>query len=265
MIDLTDKHIFVAGADTLIGEALTRLIQSISPTALINSNIDLTEKAVVDDLFRNQKPDFVIYAGGRSGGIAANIKYPADLMLNNLYSATNVIHACHTFNVKKLLFLASSCSYPRLSPQPMAEDQLLCGPLEPTNEAYAVAKIAGIKLCQSFRRQYGNDFIVGIPANSFGIHDDFSPEESHVVGALIRRAHEAKQNNHETLPVWGTGNARREFLFADDIADACLFALRNYSHDEPINLAGGTDISIGELAKMICDVVGYKGELIFDT
>lgn len=265
MIDLTDKRIFVAGSETLIGEALTRLIQSISPTALINSNIDLTEKAVIDDLFRNQKPDFVIYAGGQSGGIAANMKYPADLMLNNLYSATNVIHACHTFNVKKLLFLASSCSYPRLSPQPMAEDQLLCGPLEPTNEAYAVAKIAGVKLCQAFRRQYSNDFIVGIPANSFGIHDDFSPEDSHVIGALMLRAHEAKLKNHSALNVWGTGNARREFLFADDIADACIFLMKNYSDEDPINLAGGTDISIGDLARLICDVVGYKGELVFDT
>ena len=265
MIDLTENRIFVAGSETLIGEALARLIRSKYPTALIDFNIDLTEKVTVDDFFRIQKPDYVIYAGGRSGGIAANVKYPADLMLNNLYSATNVINACHSTGVKKLLFLASSCSYPRLCPQPMAEDQLLTGALEPTNEAYAVAKIAGIKLCQAFRRQYGDDFIVGIPANSFGIYDDFSPEDSHVIGALMRRAHEAKLKNDMALHVWGTGNARREFLYADDIADACTFLLTNYSDVEPINLAGGIDISISSLARLICDIVGYRGELVFDT
>lgn len=265
MIDLTENRIFVAGSETLIGEALARRIGIEYPAALIDASIELTEKDMVDDFFRNQKPDFVIYAGGRSGGIAANVKYPADLMLNNLYSSTNVINACHNFGVKKLLFLASSCSYPRLCSQPMSEDQLLTGALEPTNEAYAVAKIAGIKLCQAFRRQYGDDFIVGIPANSFGINDDFSPEDSHVIGALMRRAHEAKQKNDANLLVWGTGNARREFLFADDIADACIFLMKNYSDEDPINLAGGTDISIGELARLICDVVGYKGELVFDT
>lgn len=265
MIDLTENRIFVAGSETLIGEALARLIRSEYPAALIDSKIDLMDKGKVDDLFRNQKPDYVIYAGGRSGGIAANVKYPADLMLNNLYSATNVINACHSFGVKKLLFLASSCSYPRLCPQPMSENQLLTGALEPTNESYAVAKIAGIKLCQAFRRQYGDDFIVGIPANSFGINDDFSPEDSHVIGALMRRAHEAKLKNDASLSVWGTGNAQREFLFADDIADACIFLLKNYSDAEPINLAGGTDISIGDLARLICDIVGYNGELVFDT
>lgn len=265
MIDLTENRIFVAGSETLIGEALARRIRGEYPAALIDASIDLTEKGAVDDFFRNQKPDFVIYAGGRSGGISANVKYPADLMLNNLYSSTNVINACHSFGVKKLLFLASSCSYPRLCSQPMSEDQLLTGALEPTNEAYAVAKIAGIKLCQAFRRQYGDDFIVGIPANSFGIHDDFSPEDSHVIGALMSRAHDAKLKNNSALNVWGTGNARREFLFADDIADACIFLMKNYSDEDPINLAGGTDISIGELARLICDVVGYNGELVFDT
>lgn len=265
MIDLTEKRIFIAGSETLIGEALARLIRSRYPDALILADIDLTEKGMVDDFFRNQKPDYVVYAGGRSGGIAANVKYPADLMINNLYSATNVINACHIFGVEKLLFLASSCSYPRLCHQPMLESDLLTGALEPTNEAYAIAKIAGIKLCQAFRRQYGDDFVVGIPANSFGINDDFSPEDSHVIGALMRRAHEAKIKNDPALTVWGTGNARREFLFADDIADACLFIMMQYCDETPINLAGGTDISISELASLICDVVGYKGKLVFDT
>jgi GDP-L-fucose synthase len=268
MINLTDKKIFVAGSNTLIGEAIVRLLRidhTLQVIGVGDSAPDLTDKMAVDTFFKYELPDYVIYAGGKSGGIAANVKFPADLMLNNLQSSTNIILACHQYDVKKMVFLASSCSYPRDCAQPMSEDYLLTGSLEPTNEAYAVAKIAGIKLCQAFRRQYGNDFVVAIPANGFGLNDDFSLEDSHVVGALMRRAHEAKSQNLPNLTVWGTGNARREFLFADDLADACIFVLKQYSDLAPINLAGGTDLSIRELARIICDVVGYKGELIFDT
>jgi GDP-L-fucose synthase len=268
MISLTDKKIFIAGSNTLIGEAIVRLLRhenSVDIVGSANTEPDLTDNKSVESFFQKERPDYVIYAGGKSGGIAANVKFPADLMLHNLMSSTNVILACHQFNVKKMVFLASSCSYPRDCPQPMSEESLLTGPLEPTNEAYAVAKIAGIKLCQSFRRQYGNDFVVAIPANGFGLNDDFSPEDSHVVGALIRRAHEAKLQNSPTLTVWGTGHARREFLYADDLADACIFVLKNYSEEAPINLAGGKDFSIRELARIICDVVGYTGEPIFDN
>lgn len=268
MINLNNTRVFVAGDDTLIGEAVSRLLRRDASITLVGGGElqpDLTDKAAVDSLFQTERPDYVIYAGGRSGGIAANVNYPASLMYDNLMSATHVIHASHEMKVRKLLFLASSCSYPRLCPQPMTEDQLLTGPLEPTNEAYAVAKLAGIKLCQSYRREFGDDFIVGIPANSYGINDDFSPENSHVVGALIRRAHEAKIQGQATLTVWGTGNARREFLFADDLADACVYLLQNYSDEMPVNLAGGTDVSIRELAGIICEITGFKGELVFDT
>ena len=262
------SKIFVAGENTLIGEALLRHLRQEACWKIVGiptEEFDLTKALELESFFQSEKPEYVIYAGGKSGGIAANLKYPAELMYDNLMGATNIVHACHNHGVKKLLYLASSCSYPRLCAQPMKEDQLLTGPLEPTNEAYAIAKLAGIKLCQAYRRQYGDDFIVAIPANGFGVHDDFSPEDSHVIGALIRRAHEAKQSSLPQLTVWGTGQARREFLFADDIADACLFTLRHYSDESPINLAGGTDLSIKELAKMVCHVVGYMGELVFDT
>jgi GDP-L-fucose synthase len=186
-------------------------------------------------------------------------------MYDNLLAAAHVIHAAHVHAVRKLLYLASSCSYPRLCPQPMSEDLLLSGPLEPTNEPYALAKLAGWQLCLAYRRQHGDDFIVGIPANAYGIGDDFGPEDSHVIGALIRRAHEAKVQRQPTLTVWGTGTPRREFLFADDLADACLFVLRRYSDDAAINLAGGTELSIREVAAAVCRVVGYTGTLEFDA
>jgi GDP-L-fucose synthase len=262
------SKIFVAGENTLIGEAILRQLWQEDCWDVVRMEtygFDLKKAHELESFFEAEKPEYVIYTGGKSGGIAANLKYPAELMYDNLMGATHIIHACHIHGVKKFVYLASSCSYPRLCPQPMKEDQLLTGSLEPTNEAYAVAKLAGIKLCQSYRRQYGHDFIVGIPANGFGIHDDFSTEDSHVIGALIRRAHEAKMSALPTLTVWGTGQARREFLFADDIADACLHILRHYSDEAPINLAGGTDLSIRELAQMVCHVVGYRGELVFDT
>ncbi len=263
-----DATIFVAGGETLIGSALIRRLhrEGFAHLAGVDGEEpDLTDPMAVETFFSDTRPDYVVHAGGRSGGIAANVRYPADLMYDNLLAATHVIHSAHVHGVRKLLYLASSCSYPRVCPQPMSEDLLLGGPLEPTNEAYALAKLAGLKLCLAYRRQYGDDFIVGIPANSYGIGDDFGPEDSHVIGALIHRAHEAKVHGQPTLTVWGTGAPRREFLFADDLADACLFVLRGYSDDAPINLAGGTELSIRELAEAVCRVVGYAGTLVFDA
>jgi GDP-L-fucose synthase len=264
-----DSTIFVSGSDTLIGSALVRRLRGEKFSARVlgadGEGPDLTDSAAVDAFFRDSRPDYVVHAGGRSGGIAANVRYPADLMYENLLAATNVIHAAHVHAVRKLLYLASSCIYPRIGPQPMSEDRLLSGPLEPTNEPYALAKLAGVKLGLAYRRQYGDDFIVGIPTNVYGIGDHFNPEDSHVIGALIYRAHEAKVQGQPTLTIWGTGAAEREFLFADDLADACLLVLRGYSDEAPINLAGGTELSIRELAEAVCRVVGYSGELVFDA
>jgi GDP-L-fucose synthase len=263
-----DPTIFVSGSDSLIGSALVRRLRREPFARLLGadgSGPDLIDSAAVESFFSDTRPDYVVHAGGRSAGIAANMRYPADLMYENLLAATNVIHSAHVHGTGKLLYLASSCIYPRICAQPMAEDLLLSGPLEPTNEPYALAKLAGLKLCLAYRRQYGDDFIAGIPTNVYGIGDHFNPEDSHVIGALIHRAHEAKVKDQPTLTIWGTGTARREFLFADDIADACLFVLRGYSDQEPINLAGGTDLSIRELAEAVCRVVGYTGELVFDA
>ena len=263
-----DWTIFVAGGDSLIGSALVRRLLQEEGWRIVgaeNQGPDLTDPEAVGSFFRDTRPEYVVHAGGRSGGIEANIRYPAELMYDNLMATANVVHAAHAYGVRKLLYLASSCSYPRLCTQPMTEELLLSGPLEPTNEPYALAKLAGWKLCQAYRRQYGDDFIVGILANSYGVGDNFSPEDSHVIGALIRRAHEAKVRGRPTLTVWGTGAPWREFVFADDLADACLLVLLRYTDEAPINLAGGTELSIRELAEAVCRVVGYTGELVFDT
>jgi len=194
-----------------------------------------------------------------------NIKFPAELMLDNLLIVCHIIDSAYRYGVKKLLYLASDCCYPKNCPQPMSENCLLSGPLEPTNEPYAVAKIAGMKLLQSYRNQYGADFICGIPANSFGPGDDFSDENSHVFGALIRRIHEAKKEDKESVIIWGTGKPRREFMYVDDLADACIFVINNYSDYEPVNLGPGGDLSIAELAYMVKSTVGFEGELVFDA
>jgi GDP-L-fucose synthase len=263
-----ESTFFVAGSETLIGSALVRGLRREGLAHVVGGDgdgPDLTDPAAVESFYRDTRPDYVVHAGGRSGGIGANMRYPADLMYDNLLAATHVIHAAHVHGVRKLLYLASSCIYPRLCAQPMSEDLLLSAPLEPTNEPYALAKLAGLKLCLAYRRQYGDDFIAGIPTNIYGVGDHFSPEDSHVIGALIHRAHEAKVQGQPTLTIWGTGAPKREFLFADDLADACLFVLRSYSDQAPINLAGGTELSIRELAEAICRVVGYTGALVFDT
>jgi len=259
--------IFVAGGDTLIGAAILRELSRAGYTAVLPASVEpnLRDGREVDAFFNDYRPEYVFIAAGSSGGILANQRYPAELMLDNLLSAANAIHSAHGHGTRKLLYLASSCSYPKATPQPMRPEWLMKGPLEPTNAAYATAKLAGIALCQAYRDQYGDDFIVGIPANAFGPGDDFSEENSHVIGALIRRMHEAKTAGDATVTIWGTGEPRREFVLADDIARACVHVMNTYSDDMPINLGGGRDVSIRELAELIRDVVGYRGKIRFDA
>jgi GDP-L-fucose synthase len=226
---------------------------------------DLTCQWLVEDSFAEYRPEYVFLVAGKSGGIHANQTCPATLMRDNLLVAAHVIHAAHRQGATKLLYLASSCSYPRLAPQPMQVESLLTGPLEPTNECYALAKLSCLKLCQAYRRQYGANFITAIPTNAFGPGDDFSPEDSHVIPGLIRRLHEAKVRGLAEFSIWGTGQARREFLYSPDLADACLFVMDQYDAPEPINLGGGSDLSIADAARAIADVVGYQGRLCFDT
>jgi GDP-L-fucose synthase len=262
------ERIFVAGGETLIGAAL---LDHLSDSGFINlvgvggSEPDATDTDAVHDFFRSVRPEYVFLAAGKSGGIGLNRERPADLMLDNLRVITNMLEAAAQNGVRKLLYLASSCAYPKLAPQPLRVESLLSGPVEPTSEAYATAKLAGWKLCEAYRRQYGSRFITGFPANAFGPNDDFDPDCGHVIPALIRRCHDAKQRGDRTLTVWGTGTPRREFIFSRDLADACLFAMKHYDDETPINLGGGTDLSIAETARTITEVVGYRGELNFDT
>lgn len=226
---------------------------------------DLTNAAEVDAFFAEVAPEYVFIAAGRSGGIQANQKYPAELMRDNLLVESHIIHSAYRYGAKKLLYLASSCSYPKNCAQPMRVESLMTGVLEPTNEAYAVAKIAGMVMCQAYRQQYRANFISGIPADAFGPGDDFSLQDSHVIPALIRKMHDAKILGAESVEIWGTGTPRRDFIFAPDLADACVFVMREYDSSRPINISGGTDLSIKELALSIKEVVGYTGELYFDT
>jgi len=261
-------RILVADARTLIGAALLRQLERRGYSNVIGAGgeeSDLTDAAQVEGFFAKTAPEYVFVAAGKSSGIEGNRKRPAELMLDNLLVECNVIHSAYRHGVKKLLYLASSCCYPKHCPQPMRVESLLTGPLEATNEAYAVAKIAGIKLCQAYRQQYGVPFIVGIPANVFGPGDDFSLEDSHVIPALIRKVYAAKASGVPSVKLWGTGTPRREFIFADDLGDACLFVMQEYDGAEPINLGGGIDLSIAELAELVKEVVGYPGELHFDT
>lgn len=264
----SSSRVYVAGGETLIGSAILRNLEKNGYTRLIGSageGPELTDRAAVAAFFDEFRPEHVFFAGGKSGGIHANQKYPAELILDNLLAQCHVIHQAYLAGVKKLVCLASSCAYPRQSPQPIPPQALLTGILEPTNEAYAVAKIAGLKLCQAYRRQYGVNFVSVIPANAFGPGDDFHLENSHVIAALLARMHQAKESGQESVEIWGTGNARRDFIYADDLADACVFVMQHYDGEEPINLGGGSGVSIRELALMVKEVVGYKGELRFDT
>lgn len=257
----------MAGARTFIGAALLCQLERQGYSNVISARgeePDLTDAARVDDFFAKTAPAYVFLAAGKSGGIGANQKYPAELLLDNLLVECHVVHSAWRHRVRKLLYLASSCSYPRQCPQPMREEALLTGPLEPTNEAYAIAKIAGIKLCESYRKQYGANLISGIPANVFGPGDDFGLEDSHVIAALMRKMHEAKMRRQSSVYIWGSGSPRREFIYVDDLADACIFLMEAYDAPQPINIGSGSDVSIRELAGLIQEVVGYPGQLQFD-
>jgi GDP-L-fucose synthase len=267
MMDTSEK-IFVAGHRGLVGSAITRRLESEGFDNLpkrARSELDLADEEAVQHFFAQEKPGVVIFAAARVGGIKANNDFPVEFLLDNLRIQNNVIHLAHQAGVRKLLFLGSSCIYPKFAPQPIPETALLSGPLEPTNEAYAIAKIAGIKLCQAYSREYGANFISAMPTNLYGPNDNFDLETSHVLAALLRKAHEAKMRKVRELIVWGSGKPRREFLHVDDLASACLFLLEKYDSPEIINVGCGKDISIRELAELICDVVGFDGELAWDT
>ena len=230
-----------------------------------HSAVDLTRQDQTENYLSGARPDVVIMAAGRVGGILANNSYPANFIAENLAMALNCIHASHKVGVQKLVFLGSSCVYPKFAKQPISEDQLLTGELEPTNDAYAIAKIAGIKLCQAYRRQYGDDFISVMPTNLYGPGDNYHPDHSHVVAALIRRFHEAKMAKAPKVTVWGTGTPRREFMFVDDFADATVFVLKNYSGPQLTNIGTGEDITIAEFAKTVAEVTGFAGQITYDT
>lgn len=265
--ELAGKRVWVAGHRGMAGSAITRRLASEDCEIVTadRATLDLTRQAAVEDWLAETKPQAVFLAAAKVGGIAANAARPAEFLYENLAIATNVIHAAWRTGVEKLLFLGSSCIYPREAPQPMTEDMLLTGPLEPTNEGYAVAKIAGMKLCETYRRQHGADFISCMPTNLFGPGDNFHPEDSHVVAGLLRRFHEAKRAGASETTVWGTGRPKREFLYVDDLADACVFLMRHYSNAGFVNVGTGREVSIAEFARLVADVVGYEGELVFDT
>ena len=263
-----NSRIYVAGHRGLVGSAIYRLLKKRGFENLItrtHSELELMDAVAVQNFFEETKPEFVFLAAAKVGGIHANSTYPADFMRENLVVQTNVIHESWRNGVEKLMFLGSSCIYPKLCPQPISEESLLTGELEPTNEAYALAKIAGIKTCQSYNQQYGTTFISAMPTNLYGINDNFHPENSHVLPALIRRFHEAKLADSESISIWGTGNPRREFLHSDDLADAVLFLMENYNDSEIVNVGCGEDQTIRVLAETIREVVGYSGSLEFDS
>ena len=266
-MDKSEK-IFVAGHRGMVGSAIVRRVQAEGFSSVITrerAQLDLADEAAVAKFFGTERPAVVILAAARVGGIKANSDFPVEFLLENLRMQNNVIRSAHENGVRKLLFLGSSCIYPKFAPQPIPESALLTGPLESTNEAYAIAKIAGIKLCQAYAHEYGADFISAMPTNLYGPNDNFDLETSHVLPALIRKAHEAKTRKARELIVWGTGNPRREFLHVDDLASACLLLLEKYDSPEIINVGCGEDISIRELAELICDVVGFDGELGWDA
>jgi len=262
------EKIFVAGHRGMVGSALIRRLESEGFSNLLvrdRSKLDLRDESAVAKFFAEKKPAIVILAAAKVGGIKANNDYPVEFLLENLRIQNNVIRSAYENGVRKLLFLGSSCIYPRLAPQPIPETALLTGPLEPTNDAYAIAKIAGIKLCQAYAREHGANFISVMPTNLYGPNDNFDLETSHVLAALLRKAHEAKTRKGSELIVWGSGKPRREFLHVDDLASACVLLLEQYDSPEIINVGCGEDISIRELAELICDVVGFDGELTWDA
>jgi GDP-L-fucose synthase len=261
-----DKNakIFVAGHNGLVGSAIVNCLQQAGYTNIITKDrheLDLCNQQAVNDFFATIQPEYVFLAAAKVGGIKANSDYPAEFIYQNLSIETNVINAAHVYKVKKLLFLGSSCIYPRMCPQPIKEEYLLTGPLEPTNDAYALAKIAGIKLCQSYKKQYGDCFISCMPTNLYGPRDNFDLNSSHVLPALLYKIHQAKQQNKNAVIIWGSGKPYREFLYVDDLADACLFLMNNYDSEEVVNIGTGEDISIVDLAVMIKNIVGYQGTI----
>jgi GDP-L-fucose synthase len=263
-----DSRIFIAGHRGLVGSAIDRRLQSDAYTSVLtrtSSQLDLRSQTAVEEFFRTERPEYVFLAAAKVGGIFANSTYPADFMRDNLQIQSNVIDSAYRHGTQKLLFLGSSCIYPRLAPQPMPESCLLTGPLEPTNEWYAIAKIAGLKMCQAYRRQYGFNAISVMPTNLYGPGDNFDLQNSHVLPALIRKFHDAKERGDAKAVVWGTGRPLREFLHVDDLADACVFLMQGYDSEELINVGWGEDISIRDLALLIRDVVGYTGDIEFDA
>jgi GDP-L-fucose synthase len=261
--------IFIAGHRGLVGSALVRAFQAERPDYELllrtRQELDLLDTPKVQELFHTEKPDYVVFAAAKVGGIIANSHFPADFIYDNLQIQNNVIHAAYKAGVKKLLFLGSSCVYSKLAPQPLKEDYLLSGPLEPTNEWYAVAKIAGIKLCQALRRQYGCHFISAMPTNLYGANDNYDLKSSHVLPALIRKFHEAKKEGASRVTCWGTGSPQREFLHVDDLAAACVFLLENYDEELIINAGSGSEVTIRELAELVSKVVGFEGDIHWDT
>jgi len=262
------SKIYIAGHNGLVGSAIKRHLESKGFNNLIvesRSELNLLNAADVADYFESEKPEYVFLAAAKVGGIHANSTYPAEFIFENLTIQSNIIHQSYLHQVKKLLFLGSSCIYPKMSPQPIKESYLLSDYLEPTNEPYAIAKIAGIKMCQAYNRQYGTHFISVMPTNLYGIHDNFHPQNSHVIPGLLNRFHEIKLAGKEKVTVWGSGNALREFLYVDDLAEACHFLMDHYSDSEPINVGVGKDITIKSLAQIIKDVVEHPVELVFDS
>lgn len=262
-----DSLIYVAGHRGLVGSAICRALASAGYKKLLtrtHAELDLCDQVAVRDFFTQHKPHVVVLAAAKVGGIHANATYPAEFIYQNLQIQNNVIDSAYRNDCKKLLFLGSSCIYPKMCPQPIKEEYLLTGPLEPTNDAYALAKIAGIKMCQAYRKQYGLDAISAMPTNLYGPGDNYHPENSHVIPALIRRFHEAKVAGAEKVTIWGTGNARREFLYVDDMAEACVFLLENYSDFEHVNVGYGSDISIIDTARLIARAVGFEGRIDTD-
>ncbi|MBD3729206.1 MAG: GDP-L-fucose synthase [Sphingomonadales bacterium] len=265
-MELAGKRIFIAGHRGMVGSALVRRLGREDCEVLTagRDTLDLMDQAAVRGWFAREKPDAVVVAAARVGGIHANDTYPADFLYDNLMIEANVIEAAHRQDTEKLLFLGSSCIYPKFAEQPIVEESLLTGPLEPTNEWYAIAKIAGIKLCQAYRRQHGHDFISAMPTNLYGPGDNYDLANSHVLPALIRKAHEAKARGEADLPIWGTGSPRREFMHVDDLADALVFLLKTYSDEPHVNVGSSSDVTIYELAEMVMRVVGLEGEILTD-